>query len=368
MNDAHAPSRRTKGSRFSRFQSIATIGAACSVLSLSAVSLSSSTASAATLQEQAASISAQLKSQENTVGALGQQYNQDLIRLNQINASIKATKKAVVRDRGLVANDTVSLRQAAVNAYITNGEAAASNPLFSNNQKSFSATQEYSGVVQGTLSTALAALTNSQNHLAAQQTKLSHQQGNAQATANAAASSLSQAKAGQAHLQALLSSIKGQLAAEIAAQQAAAARTALAQAAQSTAGQNIPNPPSNLAAGERAVQYAMSQIGVPYVYAAATPHQGFDCSGLTMWAWGMAGVQLSHYSGAQMQESTPVSVRDLEPGDLLFFGPGGSEHVAMYIGGGMVIQAPYTGANVGTSSLAGELAWAGSNFVGAGRP
>jgi len=367
MNDVEATFRRRPSSRISRAKALVGIGAACSLLSLSAV-ITTTSASAATLQEQAAALTAQIKSQESKVGALGQQYNQNLIHLAHIKASIKATKKAVARDRTLVASDTVSLRQAAVNAYITNGEAASSNPLFSNNQKTFAATQEYSGVVQGTLSTALAALTNSQNHLAAQQSKLTHQQSNAQAAANAAASNLSQAKAGQAQLQATLRSVKGKLAAEIAAQQAAAARTALAQATQSTAGQNIPNPPSNLAAGLRAVQYAESQIGVPYVYAAASPHQGFDCSGLTMWAWAMAGVSLSHYSGAQMQESTPVSVSNLEPGDLLFFGPGGSEHVAMYVGGGMVIQAPYTGANVGLTSLAGELAWAGSNFVGAGRP
>ena len=368
MNDVEATFRRTRSSRISRLKVAASIGAACSVLSLSAVAISVAPASAATLQEQAAALTAQLKSQENTVAALGQQYDQDLVHLGQVNAAITATKKAVSRDRVLVGADTVSLRQAAVNAYITNGEAASSNPLFASNQQTFAATQEYSDVVQGSLSTALSQLTNSQDHLASQQTKLAHEQADAQSTTDAAASSLNQAKAGQAHLEATLSSVKGQLAAEIAAQQAAAAKTAVAQAASSTAGQNIPNPPSNLAAGERAVQYAESQIGVPYVYADATPHQGFDCSGLTMWAWGMAGVTLSHYSGAQMQESTPVSVNDLEPGDLLFFGPGGSEHVAMYVGGGMVIQAPYTGAVIGLTSLAGELAWAGSNFAGAGRP
>lgn len=368
MNDVEATLRRTRPLRVSRRKVVASIGAACSILSLSLVTLATTSASAATLQEQAAAITAQLKSQENTVAALGQQYDQDLMHLGHLKAAIAATKKAVGRDRILVKNDTVTLRQAAVNAYITNGEAASTNPLFASNQQTFAATQEYSGVVQGTLSSALSQLTNSQDHLASQQVKLGHEQAQAQSTTNAAASSLSQAKSGQAHLEATLSSLNGQIKAAIAAQQAAAARTALAQATNSTAGQNIPDPPSNLAAGERAVQYAESQIGVPYVYADATPGQGFDCSGLTMWAWGMAGVTLSHYSGAQMQESTPVSVADLEPGDLLFFGPGGSEHVAMYIGGGMVIQAPYTGADIGTTSLAGELAWAGSNFTGAGRP
>ena len=50
----------------------------------------------------------------------------------------------------------------------------------------------------------------------------------------------------------------------------------------------------------------------------------------------------------QMADSTPVPVSDLEPGDLLFYGPGGSEHVAMYIGPGAMIEAPYTGQSVGS--------------------
>jgi cell wall-associated NlpC family hydrolase len=111
----------------------------------------------------------------------------------------------------------------------------------------------------------------------------------------------------------------------------------------------------------------MSQIGVPYVWGAESPKgsasPGFDCSGLTAWSWGQVGVGLPHYSGAQMGDSTPVPVSDLQPGDLLFYGPGGSEHVAMYVGGGSMIEAPYTGASVWITGLR-----LGGDFVGAGRP
>jgi cell wall-associated NlpC family hydrolase len=115
------------------------------------------------------------------------------------------------------------------------------------------------------------------------------------------------------------------------------------------------------------VQAAESQIGVPYVWGGESPKgsasPGFDCSGLTAWSWGQAGVGLPHYSGAQMADSTPVPVSDLQPGDLLFYGPGGSEHVAMYVGGGSMIEAPYTGASVWITGLR-----LGDGFVGAGRP
>src|SRR5262249_20856786 len=78
---------------------------------------------------------------------------------------------------------------------------------------------------------------------------------------------------------------------------------------------------------------------------------GFDCSGLTAWSWGQVGVSLPHFSGAQMSDSAPVPVSDLQPGDLLFYGPGGSDHVAMYVGPGEMIEAPFTGASVWITSL-----------------
>jgi cell wall-associated NlpC family hydrolase len=115
------------------------------------------------------------------------------------------------------------------------------------------------------------------------------------------------------------------------------------------------------------VQAAESQEGVPYVWGGESPKgsasPGFDCSGLTAWSWGQVGTSLPHYSGAQMADSTPVPVSDLQPGDLLFYGPGGSEHVAMYVGPGTMIEAPYTGAVVWVTALR-----LGNGFVGAGRP
>jgi cell wall-associated NlpC family hydrolase len=64
-----------------------------------------------------------------------------------------------------------------------------------------------------------------------------------------------------------------------------------------------------------------------------------------------------------MADSTPVPISDLEPGDLLFYGPGGSEHVAMFVGGNTMIEAPDTGNVVWLTGLR-----LGDGFVGAGRP
>ena len=181
---------------------------------------------------------------------------------------------------------------------------------------------------------------------------------------NAAGLAKQEADQQQGALESSLSQVQGQLGvleraaqAQVNATQSTVTRARLASSSVSFA----PPPPNS--AGGRAVAAAESQLGVPYVWGGETPGVGFDCSGLTAWAWGQAGVPLPHYSGSQMSDSAPVPVSDLEPGDLLFYGPGGSQHVAMYVGGGEMIEAPYTGAYVWITALR-----LGDGFVGAGRP
>lgn len=109
-----------------------------------------------------------------------------------------------------------------------------------------------------------------------------------------------------------------------------------------------------------AVDYAMAQVGKSYGYGAAGP-SAFDCSGLTMRAWGAAGVALPHSSSAQMGYGTPVSESQLQPGDLVFYYSPVS-HVGMYIGNGLIVNAenPRTGVRVtGLHSMP---------YVGAVRP
>ena len=98
--------------------------------------------------------------------------------------------------------------------------------------------------------------------------------------------------------------------------------------------------------------YARAQLGKPYQWGGDGPST-FDCSGLTMRAWQRAGVNLSHYTGAQWGETARVAISDLRPGDLVFFGSSGanSHHVGLYVGGGQMIEAPYTGANVRYASI-----------------
>jgi len=101
------------------------------------------------------------------------------------------------------------------------------------------------------------------------------------------------------------------------------------------------------------IAIARKYLGIPYVYAAADPSVGFDCSGLVMYCYAQIGIQLPHYSGFQQNMGTPVPMNALIPGDLVFMGYPVSYHVALYAGNGQVIQAPYTGAVVSYGSLGG---------------
>jgi peptidoglycan DL-endopeptidase CwlO len=96
--------------------------------------------------------------------------------------------------------------------------------------------------------------------------------------------------------------------------------------------------------GAKALAYAKAQLGEPYVRNAAGPNS-WDCSGLTMRAWGSVGVSLPHSSGQQYSRGRPVAKSDLQLGDLVFFYSGIS-HVGLYAGNGQVIHAPRPGKSV----------------------
>jgi cell wall-associated NlpC family hydrolase len=179
--------------------------------------------------------------------------------------------------------------------------------------------------------------------------------------------------------QRLLSSIKGEIAQLIAADQAR--QRALARAAQSrytslsqsqalalqqtavgasaSVGDASVAPPSQYGG---VVGIAMRYLGVPYVWGGSSP-SGFDCSGFTAYVYAQVGVSLPHYTGAQWNVGVGVSRSDLQPGDLVFFN--GLGHEGLYIGGGQFIHAPHSGDVVKISSL--SESWYGSTYVGARR-
>ena len=133
-----------------------------------------------------------------------------------------------------------------------------------------------------------------------------------------------------------------------------------AATAGSSSGGSAFSPPPATHTGVVAI--ALRYLGVPYVWGGASP-SGFDCSGLTMYAYAQVGVYLPHNAAMQYGMGHPVAQSQLEPGDLVFFN--GLSHVGMYIGGGRFVHAPHTGDVVKISSL--SESWYASTYVGARR-
>ncbi len=111
-----------------------------------------------------------------------------------------------------------------------------------------------------------------------------------------------------------------------------------------------PPPPPASSKAQQALEVAKRYIGVPYVWGGATP-SGFDCSGLVMYSFAQVGVNLPRTSGGQYNATARVPVKQLQPGDLIFYAQGGNPnnriyHVAFYAGNGMRVHAPSPGKRV----------------------
>ena len=72
---------------------------------------------------------------------------------------------------------------------------------------------------------------------------------------------------------------------------------------------------------------------------------GFDCSGLILYAFAGVGIKLPHYSGSQYNMGRKIPSSQMRRGDVIFYGPGGSQHVTLYLGNGQMLEAPYTGSS-----------------------
>ncbi|OBJ52973.1 NlpC/P60 family peptidoglycan endopeptidase RipA [Mycobacterium asiaticum] len=116
-------------------------------------------------------------------------------------------------------------------------------------------------------------------------------------------------------------------------------------------------------ASEYVIRRGMSQIGVPYSWGggnAAGPSKGidsgasitgFDCSGLVLYSFAGVGIKLPHYSGSQYNLGRKIPTAQMRRGDVIFYGPGGSQHVTIYLGDGQMLEAPDIGLKVRTAPV-----------------
>jgi cell wall-associated NlpC family hydrolase len=340
-----------------------------------AASASADPGSVATKQAEAQQVFAQIQDIDRSLGAAVEQYNLANVRLHRIEGDLRENRKQLALARANLKTAQKSLAVRLVTAYTSNADNSTIAVLLGST--SF---EDLLNRVEAINST------SNQDASIVEQVAASRQEieRNRMALRNAHDEQqriVAQKAAQRQHIesqlaarQRLLSSIKGEIqrlkAAEAAQQRRLAAAAQARVAVQATpavtgvgAGAATPEgssvAPPNVHGG--VVGVAMRYLGVPYVWGGASP-RGFDCSGLVMYAFAQIGVSLPHSSYAMFNMGTPVSMGQLQPGDLVFFS--GASHMGIYVGGGQFIHAPHTGDVVKISSLSGYYS---SAFIGGRR-
>jgi cell wall-associated NlpC family hydrolase len=329
-----------------------------------AASATADPGSVAAKQAQAQQVLSQINQIDESLGAAVEQYNLANVRLHKIEGDLRENKKQLALARANLKISQKSLAARLVTAYTSTEDnstlavllgSSSFEDLLTRVETINSTSSQDANIVRQVRSSKLAI----QHHEVELRTAHEQQQ---QIVAQKAAQR-QHIESQLAQRRQLLSSIRGEIqrikAAEAAQQRQLAAAAQARIADQSTptvsgvgVGASTPEgstvAPPNVHGG--VVGIAMHYLGVPYVWGGSSP-RGFDCSGLVMYVYAQIGVSLPHSSYAQAAMGTPVSMSQLEPGDLVFFT--GASHVGIYIGGGQFIHAPHTGDVVKISSLSG---------------
>jgi cell wall-associated NlpC family hydrolase len=315
-------------------------------------------------QRQAAEIDRQIQANNNKIVTLSEQLNGLTLKQQQTQAAIidarqraDAAQAERARIRGILGKRAAQLYRGA-------GSETPLSQMDVSSLTDFAKRKKYAAAAADHDQELIAKLHKVQEDLDARRADLEREQANEKAQIDAAQRAKAQLTSANNQQQALQRQVKGQIAQIISQQQAARDAAARHQAqlyAQRAATRstssprasvptNFPNVPAPNAGAAAAVAFAKAQVGKGYRYATSGPDT-FDCSGLTAAAWARGGVSLAHYSGAQYQETIRIGAGDLQPGDLVFYGPGGSAHVEIYIGGGMVVSASNPSSGVKLTSV-----------------
>jgi cell wall-associated NlpC family hydrolase len=265
---------------------------------------------------------AQATQLSNEVDSLGQQYDGLQIQLAHANAEVRIAKKAAARAEAAMADGEKAVGQLAAMGYMNGGMDPTLQMLTSGNPDLF---------------LGQASTTEQLNNEAGMRvTILQHQQVTAERAQTAASQEIATANQIKSEINGKVKTIN----AKLAILNSSAMTQAMAVFSKTGSYPDVVLPLATTV-GTRALRAALTQRGKPYVWGAAGP-DSYDCSGLIVWAFAQEGISLPHYTGDQWNAGMHVSRADLEPGDLVFFFADIS-HVGLYLGNGLMVDAPSTG-------------------------
>jgi peptidoglycan DL-endopeptidase CwlO len=274
-----------------------------------------STPSLKTLVAEATSLS-------NEVDALGQQYDGLQIQLTHAKAEVQIAKLAAKRAQEAMAGDQKAVAQLAATGYMNGGLDPTLQMLTSGNPEEFLSQASTVEELDNEAGMRVAALQSEQ--LAATRAQVTAQEEIASAN----------------HIQSEINGKVASIHAKLDILNSSAMTQAMAVFDKTGSYPDVVLPEANTV-GTVALRAALTRRGDPYVWGAAGPDE-FDCSGLVVWAFAGEGISLPHYTGSLWNSGLHVSRADLEPGDLVFFFADIS-HVGIYLGNGLMVDAPSTG-------------------------
>lgn len=337
-----------------------------------------------------AQVKAELQALETQAETASENFNAAQVDLAVVNGKVKDARSRVARARAAVSTAMETTGHMAAHAYMSGGGGLESSVglLLSENPVDFLDQAVAVQQVARSQNVTLRKAQEAQLLLAQAEAQLAQQQSAATAATDVMKrhrDEINQALAATSALLAQLQAADRKRLDELAAQQraASAAAAAAARTAQEAATRVAPkpsnptnsrstgntaptntNPGSGSRRGQLAVRYALAQVGEPYSYNAQPPNS-WDCSKLTTAAWAAAGVSLTPVSFAQANQVRRIPTNQLRPGDLLFYF-NGAHHVAMYIGGGKIVEAASPEHGVWVTDTWNS--WSSAHFSFVGRP
>ncbi len=362
--------------------------------SLATIAPAGAAPSIAGKQAEAAALRAQIERESMRVGVLAEQYNGARVALEDAQAQVATAQAAVDATVAKRKELKATLARRAASLYRGSGSRTPFSQVDPGNMAKTARIAQYGDVTAARDNRLIDEVKRAETRLAAQRVTADTARANAARQADSAGAAYREASAADRSLRSRLSQIDAETKKLIEQQRAEAARVEAARVAASqrqaaaqraateaarrngtppptaprstgtsgSGGQTTPTtvspaltgnpygpPPAVSSRVPEVIAYAQAQIGKPYSFATSGPST-FDCSGLTKSAWGSVGVRMPHYSGAQAVLFPKISFSNLQPGDLVLFYDD-LHHVGLYIGGGMMINAPQTGDFVKVSSV-----------------
>ena len=331
------------------------------------------------------SLAATLAKQEQLSEALAEKYNNSNAVLSQLDTELARLRSQIIEKRQQLGTTSSSMREASIRAYVLGAADAQFLALFQQDISLSDARTQYEEQVLGNLHALAQSLKQQQaslNHsLQSESQKRAAKAAEAANIRNLLAQNAANEKSTRATMAKVTKKLKRQIIDyEIVVAKAASKRgdtkavAAAVAAAAAVGGQAAANEviaaikkapgvqgsAAGSKAGMAALAAAKSVIGTPYVWGGESPRYGFDCSGLTQWAWQQAGFRIPRTAATQYYGMRHIPFNKIQPGDLLFYynldNDHQIDHVVMYAGSGpwgtnTIIAAAHRGTNVSLAPL-----------------